>query len=199
MLATQRTAPTARGATSSSSTWGAAPRRCANTATSVRTRAASADPVVTLRFLQTEDGGGAEPVVVECPSGEQLRAVMIENKVCLVFCFVCVFVVAFPPAPLTLLYIARTTQHTQHTHTHIYKVDLYTTWGKIWSCSGAGQCGTCIVRVVQGSELMSARTETEEKKLKGKPAEWRLACQTIVGDGESGGSATVETKPQAAR
>ena len=28
-----------------------------------------------------------------------------------------------------------------------HKVDLYTTWGKIWSCGGNGQCGTCIVQV----------------------------------------------------
>jgi hypothetical protein len=27
------------------------------------------------------------------------------------------------------------------------QVDLYTTWGKIWSCGGGGQCGTCIVQV----------------------------------------------------
>lgn len=29
----------------------------------------------------------------------------------------------------------------------LLQVDLYTTWGKIWSCGGAGQCGTCIVQV----------------------------------------------------
>ena len=27
------------------------------------------------------------------------------------------------------------------------KVDLYTTWGKIWTCGGNGQCGTCVVQV----------------------------------------------------
>ena len=27
------------------------------------------------------------------------------------------------------------------------KVDLYTTWGKVWTCGGNGQCGTCIVKV----------------------------------------------------
>jgi ferredoxin len=27
------------------------------------------------------------------------------------------------------------------------KVDLYTTWGKIWTCGGNGQCGTCVVEV----------------------------------------------------
>jgi ferredoxin len=78
------------------------------------------------------------------------------------------------------------------------KVDLYTTWGKVWSCGGAGQCGTCIVDVVSASDAcLSERSETEQKKLKGKPASWRLACQTYVGDGEtSGQSVVVATKPQ---
>lgn len=78
------------------------------------------------------------------------------------------------------------------------KVDLYTTWGKIWSCGGAGQCGTCIVDVVSSSDAcLSERSATEVKKLKGKPASWRLACQTFVGDGEtSGQSVTIATKPQ---
>lgn len=26
------------------------------------------------------------------------------------------------------------------------KVDLYTTWGKVWQCGGNGQCGTCVVK-----------------------------------------------------
>jgi len=78
------------------------------------------------------------------------------------------------------------------------KVDLYTTWGKIWSCGGAGQCGTCIVDVVSASDgCLSERSATEEKKLRGKPASWRLACQTFVGDGETPGqSVTIATKPQ---
>lgn len=29
-----------------------------------------------------------------------------------------------------------------------------------------------------------------------KPANWRLACQTLVGDGENSGSITIGTKPQ---
>ena len=27
------------------------------------------------------------------------------------------------------------------------KIDLYTTWGKVWQCGGGGQCGTCVVKV----------------------------------------------------
>jgi ferredoxin len=78
------------------------------------------------------------------------------------------------------------------------KVDLYTTWGKIWSCGGAGQCGTCIVNVESASDgCLSERSATEALKLKGKPASWRLACQTFVGDGETPGqSVVIATKPQ---
>lgn len=73
------------------------------------------------------------------------------------------------------------------------KVDLYTTWGKVWTCGGGGQCGTCIVKVcanisvcqherfntisaraqavsivqvIDGSNLLPDRNPTEEKKLK---------------------------------
>ena len=73
------------------------------------------------------------------------------------------------------------------------KVDLYTTWGKVWQCGGGGQCGTCIVKVsilycrhrqhtlafagvhgniarqfqvVEGKDLLSEKNETEHKKLK---------------------------------
>jgi ferredoxin len=78
------------------------------------------------------------------------------------------------------------------------KVDLYTTWGKVWSCGGAGQCGTCIVDVVSASDAcLSGRSETEDKKLKGRPASHRLACQLYIGDGETPGQAVVvATKPQ---
>eukprot|EP00879_Flechtneria_rotunda_P004911 GHRR01005185.1.p1 GENE.GHRR01005185.1~~GHRR01005185.1.p1 ORF type:complete len:157 (+),score=18.27 GHRR01005185.1:292-762(+) len=113
----------------------------------------SAQPAVTVVF-NTPDS--SQPISIECPSGDQLRYSMLENK-----------------------------------------VDLYTTWGKIWSCGGAGQCGTCIVQVVQGADLLSERTATEDKKLKNKPGSWRLACQTIVGDGTTTGKVVIRTKPQA--
>lgn len=97
----------------------------------------------------------AAAVELTCESGDQLRSVLVSNK-----------------------------------------VDLYTTWGKVWQCGGAGQCGTCIVEVREGSELLSERTSVEGKKLANKPKTYRLACQTLVGDGTNGGSITVATKPQ---
>ncbi|KAI3764888.1 hypothetical protein L2E82_14905 [Cichorium intybus] len=65
------------------------------------------------------------------------------------------------------------------------KLDLYGTYGKVMNCGGGGSCGTCIVEVVEGTELLNERTNTELKYLKKKPESWRLACQTIVGNKEN--------------
>jgi ferredoxin len=69
-------------------------------------------------------------------------------------------------------------------------VDLYTFMGKMMSCGGYGQCGTCIVEVVEGMENLSPRTAVEDRKLKKKPDNYRLACQTMVN-----GPVSVVTKP----
>lgn len=69
-------------------------------------------------------------------------------------------------------------------------IDLYTFFGKMSNCGGYGQCGTCIVEVVEGLENLSPRTDFEERKLRNKPANYRLACQTLVN-----GPISVNTKP----
>ncbi|GAC1457595.1 MAG: 2Fe-2S iron-sulfur cluster-binding protein [Chamaesiphon sp.] len=69
-------------------------------------------------------------------------------------------------------------------------IDLYTLKGKLMNCGGYGQCGTCIVEIVEGMENLSPRTEVENRKLKKKPQSYRLACQTLVN-----GSVSVKTKP----
>ncbi|MCW6038665.1 (2Fe-2S)-binding protein [Spirulina subsalsa FACHB-351] len=69
-------------------------------------------------------------------------------------------------------------------------VDLYTLKGKLMNCGGYGQCGTCIVEIVEGLENLSEPTEFEQRKLKKKPSNYRLACQTIVN-----GPVSVKTKP----
>lgn len=69
-------------------------------------------------------------------------------------------------------------------------IDLYTFMGKVMNCGGYGQCGTCIVEIVEGEENLSPRTEVEARKLKRKPDSYRLACQTLVN-----GPITVNTKP----
>jgi ferredoxin len=52
------------------------------------------------------------------------------------------------------------------------------------------------LQVLEGQELLSPRTPVEEQKLRGKPATWRLACQTLVGDGENTGRIKVKTQPK---
>jgi ferredoxin len=69
-------------------------------------------------------------------------------------------------------------------------IDLYTFAGKMMNCGGYGQCGTCVVEIAEGMEHLSPRTEVEERKLKKRSANCRLACQTLVN-----GPASVITKP----
>ncbi len=69
-------------------------------------------------------------------------------------------------------------------------IDLYNFYGKLMNCGGYGQCGTCLVEIVEGMEQLSPRTEVEQRKLKRKPDTYRLACQTLVN-----GNVTVKTRP----
>jgi ferredoxin len=69
-------------------------------------------------------------------------------------------------------------------------IDLYTLKGKLMSCGGYGQCGTCVVNVVEGAENLSPRTDFESRKLKRRPETCRLACQSMVN-----GPVSIETKP----
>jgi ferredoxin len=70
-------------------------------------------------------------------------------------------------------------------------IDLYTVMGKMMNCGGYGQCGTCVVEVVEGMENLSPRTAVEERRFKNKPVTYRLACQTTVN-----GPVSVITKPK---
>ena len=70
-------------------------------------------------------------------------------------------------------------------------IDLYTFSGKMMNCGGYGQCGTCLIEVIEGMHNLSPRTPSEERKLKKKPETYRLACQVMVN-----GPVTVRTKPQ---
>ncbi|BAY79532.1 MAG: 2Fe-2S iron-sulfur cluster-binding protein [Nostoc sp. ChiSLP01] len=69
-------------------------------------------------------------------------------------------------------------------------IDIYTLIGKMTNCGGYGQCGTCIVEIVEGQQNLSPRTDVENRKLKKKPENYRLACQTLVN-----GPVSVATKP----
>ncbi len=70
------------------------------------------------------------------------------------------------------------------------KIDRYKFRGKLVNCGGYGQCGTCIVEIVEGTENLSPKTSFEQRRLKRKPDNYRLACQTLVN-----GSVKVKTKP----
>jgi len=71
-------------------------------------------------------------------------------------------------------------------------LDIYKFMGKLTNCGGIGQCGTCVVEVIDGMENLSPRTAFEERKLKKKPANYRLACQTLA---NGPGDITIQTKP----
>ena len=69
-------------------------------------------------------------------------------------------------------------------------IDIYTFVGKLTQCGGYGQCGTCVVDIVEGSQNLSPRSAVEGRMLKKRPSTCRLACQTIVN-----GPISVVTKP----
>lgn len=71
-----------------------------------------------------------------------------------------------------------------------HSIDLYKLLGKLINCGGYGQCGTCVVEVLEGMENLSLRTPEEDRKLNRKPKTYRLACQTLVN-----GTVSVKTKP----
>uniref|UniRef100_A0A2P2LJG9 Uncharacterized protein MANES_11G036400 n=1 Tax=Rhizophora mucronata TaxID=61149 RepID=A0A2P2LJG9_RHIMU len=64
------------------------------------------------------------------------------------------------------------------------------------NCAGGGTCGTCMVEVIVGKELLNPRTDKEKEKLKKKPKNWRLACQTTVGNPESTGMVVIQQLPE---
>ena len=72
------------------------------------------------------------------------------------------------------------------------KLQLYGLKGILGNCGGVGQCSTCFVSVEGGTNnSLSPLTEVEEEKLKSRPDNWRLACQTLIKS-----SAVILTKPQ---
>uniref|UniRef100_A0A0F7GZH0 Photosynthetic NDH subcomplex B 3 n=1 Tax=Erodium trifolium TaxID=337410 RepID=A0A0F7GZH0_9ROSI len=76
-------------------------------------------------------------------------------------------------------------------------IELYGPYARpLLNCSGGGTCGTCMVEVIQGMELLSRRTDKEKDKLKKKPKNWRLACQTTVGDPDSRGLLVIQQLPE---
>ncbi|CAL1378212.1 unnamed protein product [Linum trigynum] len=76
-------------------------------------------------------------------------------------------------------------------------IELYGPYARpLLNCAGGGTCATCMVEVVQGKELLSPRTDKENEKLKKKPKNWRLACQTTVGEPDSTGLVVIQQLPE---
>tara|TARA_Y200000002_G_scaffold79394_1_gene62541 strand:+ start:64 stop:426 length:363 start_codon:yes stop_codon:yes gene_type:complete len=72
------------------------------------------------------------------------------------------------------------------------KLQLYGLKGILGNCGGVGQCSTCFVSVEgETKNSLSPLTAVEEEKLKNRPDNWRLACQTLIKS-----SALILTKPQ---
>ncbi len=72
------------------------------------------------------------------------------------------------------------------------RLQLYGLKGILGNCGGAGQCSTCFVSVEGGGKnSLSALTSVEQEKLKNRPENWRLACQTLIQS-----SSVILTKPQ---
>uniref|UniRef100_A0A0F7GXY2 Photosynthetic NDH subcomplex B 3 n=1 Tax=Pelargonium hortorum TaxID=4031 RepID=A0A0F7GXY2_PELHO len=93
----------------------------------------------------------------------------------------------------------RTTVGGQNLRTYMIEtnIELYGPYARtLLNCSGGGTCGTCMVEVVEGMELLSPRTDKENDKLKRKPKDWRLACQTTVGDPNSRGLVVIQQLPE---
>ena len=58
------------------------------------------------------------------------------------------------------------------------------------NCGGLGQCGTCVVEVVEGAQNLSPRSDVEEVYLADRPASYRLSCRCSVN-----GDVTIRTRP----
>ncbi|KAK9066239.1 hypothetical protein SSX86_013560 [Deinandra increscens subsp. villosa] len=76
-------------------------------------------------------------------------------------------------------------------------IELYGPYSRpLLNCAGGGTCGTCMVEVIEGKELLSPRTDKEKEKLNRNPKNWRLACQTTVGSQESTGLVVIQQLPE---
>lgn len=63
-------------------------------------------------------------------------------------------------------------------------------------CAGEGLCGTCLVKVEQGMDLLSPKDSLERLITKGRPLSWRASCRTVVGPDNQPGTLRLQTQPQ---
>ncbi|KAJ1427666.1 hypothetical protein B484DRAFT_397161 [Ochromonadaceae sp. CCMP2298] len=67
------------------------------------------------------------------------------------------------------------------------------------NCGGDGTCGTCVVAVLSGGDLLNDKVLVEDKALRAQvsPPNYRWSCRVKVGPRpEEGGEVTVKLRPQ---
>jgi hypothetical protein len=67
------------------------------------------------------------------------------------------------------------------------------------NCGGEGTCGTCVIAVLEGNDLISTKATVEEKALRiqAAPPNYRWACRLRIGDDPSkGGTLKIKLRPQ---
>lgn len=70
---------------------------------------------------------------------------------------------------------------------------------ELGNCGGEGTCGTCVVAVTQGANLLNKRVRVEEGALAKQyaPPNWRWACRTLIGiNSDDEGDVTIRLRPQ---
>jgi ferredoxin len=63
-------------------------------------------------------------------------------------------------------------------------------------CAGEGLCGTCLVNILSGQEMLNTPVDQEQYITKGRPSSWRASCRTIVGADNKAGTLRVSVHPQ---
>lgn len=63
-------------------------------------------------------------------------------------------------------------------------------------CAGEGICGTCLVDVKEGADLLNPKDATEHFITKQRPGSWRAACRAVVGAENKPGTIRVCLHPQ---
>lgn len=67
------------------------------------------------------------------------------------------------------------------------------------NCAGEGTCGTCVIQVIEGQQLLNPRKDVEDKGLKkqGAPNNYRWSCRVAIGpDANKGGIVKIKLRPQ---
>ena len=63
-------------------------------------------------------------------------------------------------------------------------------------CAGEGLCGTCLVAVDQGADLLNPKEGVEDMITRGRPLSWRASCRAVVGPNNEGGTIRLRVQPQ---